>query len=135
MMQRTWQWTLMLLALGFFAFLGWIIYLANTAQPSVFFDLVRALPYGDKLGHFVLFGTATLLVSLALKAACWRLGRVKVYWGALVVFVFALCEEISQAFIASRTFDLVDLTADVLGIVAASYLVNLLVKQYKKSQS
>ncbi|WP_105213637.1 VanZ family protein [Pseudoalteromonas sp. T1lg22] len=134
-MKGTWQWTLMLLALGFFAFLGWIIYLANTGQPSIFFDLVRALPYGDKLGHFVLFGTATLLLSLALKAAYWRLGRVKLYWGALIVFLFALSEEISQAFVASRTFDLVDLTADVFGIAAASYLISLLVKQYQKSQS
>ncbi len=125
----------MLLALSFFTFLGWIIYLANTGQPSIFFDLVKALPHGDKIGHFVLFGTATLLLSLALKAAYWRLGTIKLYWGALIVFFFALSEEISQAFVASRTFDLVDLTADIVGIAVASFLISMLVKQYKKSQS
>ncbi len=123
-------------AVSFFSFLLWIIYLANTGRSSVFFDLVKALPYGDKIGHFVLFGTLTLLASLALKAKHFFIAnKVRLYWGAIAVFAFALGEEISQAFVATRTFDLIDLSADVLGICAASWLVSKLVLWHKKSQS
>ncbi|WP_462157806.1 VanZ family protein [Pseudoalteromonas sp. GB56] len=122
-------------AVSFFGFLLWIIYLANTSQSSVFFDLVKVLPYGDKIGHFVLFGTLTVLASIALKAKYLLIAKkIKLYWGALAVFAFALGEEISQAFVATRTFDLIDLSADILGICVASWLVSKLVFWHKKSQ-
>lgn len=108
---------LVLLAIGFFGFIGWVIYLANTGQKSVFFDLVAAIPYGDKLGHFFLFGLLTLFINLAFKFKASVIGGVKIYWAALIVFTFVLLEEFSQYFIATRSFDLVDLLADLSGIV------------------
>ncbi len=117
-------------AIAFAAFLGWSIYLANSGQNSLFFQRVAAIPYGDKLGHLVLFATFTLLATLALGARAMPLyGKVKVYWGALLVFAFALIEEISQTFIATRTFDLADLSADLLGIIAASIVLAWVLKR------
>lgn len=121
-------------AIAFAAFLGWIIYLANSGQNSLFFQWIAAIPYGDKLGHLVLFATFTLLATLALGARVVPLyGKVKVYWGALLVCAFALIEEISQAFIATRTFDLVDLGADLLGIIAASIVLAWILKRQAQS--
>ncbi|MFY8272773.1 VanZ family protein [Pseudoalteromonas sp. SSDWG2] len=134
-MKRNFVPLMSILAFAFACFLVWIIYLANTGQSSVFFEVVRRIPYGDKLGHFLLFGMMTVLASFALQARHTYLGTVKLYFGAIAVFSFALVEEVSQAFVATRTFDLVDLTADVLGIATASYFVSLLVNTYKKSQS
>ncbi|QFU05381.1 VanZ like family protein [Pseudoalteromonas sp. THAF3] len=117
-------------AIAFAAFLGWVIYLANSGQNSIFFQWVATIPYGDKLGHLVLFATFTLLATLALGARAIPLyGKVKVYWGALLVFAFALIEEISQAFIATRTFDLADLSANLLGIIAASLVLGWVLKR------
>ncbi|ABV34778.1 conserved hypothetical protein [Shewanella sediminis HAW-EB3] len=113
------------LALVFFAFILWVIYLANTGSTSVFFELVGVLPYGDKLGHFCLFGMLTFLFNLASRCKSFPIGRFRLYYGTAVVTIFVLAEEISQGFIPSRTFDLMDLTADALGILSFTYVTYL----------
>lgn len=105
------------IALGFFVFILWVIYLANTGGSSLFFNLVGAIPYGDKLGHFCLFGILTFLFNLASHCKSFSIGRFRVYYGTAVVTIFVLAEEVSQGFIPSRTFDVMDLTADALGIL------------------
>jgi len=42
--------------LTFLAFICWIIFMADSGQKSVFFELVKSIPYGDKLGHVILYG-------------------------------------------------------------------------------
>lgn len=102
----------------FALFLLWIIYLANTGQPSIFFDFVRRIPYGDKLGHVLLFGCLTLGAIITTGFRCFGLlaGRLKVYWGTAGVLVFVLVEELTQQFFPSRTMDINDLIADAIGI-------------------
>ena len=98
-------------------FIAWIVYLADTGQDSIFFEVVKVLPLGDKLGHFVLFGLLALGANLALKHMGIRWGRWLVPAGALVVFVLAAAEELSQMFVSGRTCDITDLLADMAGIV------------------
>lgn len=107
---------------GFFGFILWIIYLANTGGNSIFFDLIRHIPYGDKVGHMLLFGLLTYVANLALQSRHFSLGRIPLYYGAVLVSIFVLSEEISQGFIPSRTLDIVDLIADAVGITLFSYL-------------
>ncbi|GGP59312.1 hypothetical protein GCM10009347_27120 [Shewanella algicola] len=110
---------------GFFGFILWIIYLANTGGNSIFFDLIRHIPYGDKVGHMLLFGLLTYVANLALLSRHFLLGRIPLYYGAVLVSIFVLSEEISQGFIPSRTLDIVDLIADAVGIILFSYLSGL----------
>ncbi len=121
-----------LLFVGFFSFILWIIYLANTGQNSIFFQLVASMPYGDKLGHFCLFGLLTLVTNAALRFRSWQLKKLPIYLGTIVVFSFASLEELSQYFIANRTLDIDDFIADVLGIALFSLITYWLVK-YKNS--
>lgn len=107
------------IAFVFFAFILWVIYLANTGGSSIFFDFVRSIPYGDKLGHMGLFGFLTLVTIIGSKFRCFSCGRFKLYYGAVLVGLFVVGEELSQLFIPSRTFDFVDLAADSLGITLA----------------
>lgn len=107
-------------AVAFFGFLCWIIYLADSALPSVFFDLVRNIPGGDKLGHFGLFGTLAWLLNRSLGFRTIRLGRWRLPLGATLVLAFAAVEEFSQLAFPNRTFDLVDLTADACGVLVFS---------------
>lgn len=109
------------LAVGFFGFIIWIIYLANTGGRSVFFDLIKHMPYGDKVGHMLLFGTLTYMANLALQFRCFNIGKYGLYWGSIGVSLFVIAEEFSQGFIASRTFDVGDLAADAVGISLFSY--------------
>ncbi|MCT8985586.1 VanZ family protein [Shewanella phaeophyticola] len=109
----------------FFCFILWVIYLANTGAQSLLFDLVHHIPYGDKLGHMLLFGLLTFVANLALQSRHFLLGRIPLYYGAVLVSIFVLSEEICQGFIPSRTLDIIDLVADAVGIILFSYLSGL----------
>ena len=112
----------------FLGFIAWIIYLANTAQHSIFFEFVASIPYGDKLGHFCLFGLLTLGANFAFKLKSFTLLSLKIYLGSSVVFVFVLVEELSQYFIPSRTLDATDLLADIVGIITFSLVTKFISK-------
>ena len=124
---------LILFATVLFAlFIAWIVYLADTGQDSIFFELVKVLPLGDKLGHFFLFGLLALGANLALNHRGIRWGRWLVPTGALVVFFVAAAEELSQMFVSGRTCDITDLLADVAGIVVFSALGIALAARWRK---
>ncbi|MBT4194354.1 MAG: VanZ family protein [Gammaproteobacteria bacterium] len=116
-------------AICFFSFILWVIYLANSGSNSIFFDFVRSFPYGDKLGHLCLFGILTLFVIVATRFRSFSTGSLRIYFGAAIVVIFVLGEEMSQAFIPGRSFDLVDLSADIIGILTFTYVATLIDKR------
>ena len=118
-----------IIGFAFFFFILWIIYLANTGQHSIFFELVRLIPYGDKVGHLGLFGMLTLLANLATKFKVFKLGKIKIFWGSAIVFVFVTFEELSQHFLPTRTLDIFDYTADMLGILLFTWLSSIIAKR------
>ncbi|MEW6997415.1 VanZ family protein [Colwelliaceae bacterium BS250] len=115
-----------ILSVAFLGFIAWVIYLANTAQNSVFFEFVASIPYGDKLGHFCLFGLLSLGANFAFKLKSFKLVSVEVYAGSVFVFLFVLIEELSQYFIPSRTMDITDLLADIFGIIVFGLVTKLI---------
>ncbi len=115
-----------LITLSYGLFIGWVIYLANTGQSSLFFQLVWAIPYGDKLGHLFLFGFLTLGLNVALKYKMFNLKQRGIYCGSTIVGIVVLLEELSQHFLPSRTFDLIDLGADIAGILMFSVISYIL---------
>ncbi|PKI16019.1 VanZ family protein [Colwellia sp. 12G3] len=117
-----------LCAVVFFCFIVWVIYLANTGQSSVFFQFVARIPYGDKLGHFCLFGLLTLATNVAFKFKSFKLYSKELFLGTALVFIFVVIEECSQYFIPNRTFDLMDLSADFIGILFFNAVTSYLKK-------
>ncbi|MGB2740217.1 MAG: VanZ family protein [Cognaticolwellia sp.] len=113
---------ILILSATFLGFILWIIYLANTAQPSVFFNFVASIPYGDKVGHFCLFGFLSLGANFVFKLKKFSLGLFNVYWGSAAVLFFVVIEELSQYFIPNRTLDATDLIADFLGIIVFNFI-------------
>jgi len=113
-------------SLLFFIFILWIIYLADTGQNSRFFELIHGVPFGDKIGHFILYGVLTFGVVVATRFRVRKIASFTIFSGALYVTVFAVVEEVSQQFFAIRTLDGVDLFADGLGICLFSGLSYLL---------
>lgn len=76
---------------------------------------VNSYPYFDKVGHVVLIGTLAFLLDHALVGrTVWRLQL-----GGLLVAAAMTLEEISQAWMPTRTFDLVDLAANYTGVLLA----------------
>ena len=109
-------------AILFFLFICWIILAADQGQDFFVMKQVRRLPYGDKGGHFILYGILTLLVNLALNNRVVRIGKRSFLLGALLVGVFAVLEEFTQLALVSRNFELMDIACDLIGILVFSYL-------------
>lgn len=112
----------LLLFVAFAIFIGVVIWVANTGQGARYWGFLDAIPFGDKLGHLILMGTLCLLLNLALHCRTIRLAKLPVLFGTLLVSAFVLIEELSQIFLPNRTFDLLDLLADAIGIALASWL-------------
>lgn len=111
-------------ALLLLLFIVWNIVAANNGDNNIFFELVRSLPYGDKLGHLVLYGTLSQLTVIALNYRCLIVKGYPLPLGALLVLCLAVTEEMSQLFLANRTFDFADISADIAGIILFTMMFN-----------
>ena len=113
----------------FIAFVLWVIFMANTGQDIWLFELTRKVPFGDKLGHFLVFGSLTLMANLATRGKLMRFKLGSIYWGSLSVLIFVTLEELSQYFVATRTLDLLDYLANLLGILCFTGLSRELMRK------
>lgn len=111
---------------AFALFMVGLVALADSGHGSQFFRMANRVPAGDKIGHFLLFGTLSFLVNLVLRAVEIQFGRICVLKGSSAVLFVATLEELSQLFMRSRSFDFADLAADILGI----WLFGWLAKKY-----
>ncbi|MCG9722324.1 VanZ family protein [Shewanella sp. Isolate7] len=114
--------TFALLGVLFSGFLVWLIVSADAGRSNPLFELAHSIPYGDKLGHMILFGTLTLFANVGSHFRRVSLGKVRPYLGAVVVAIVVIIEECSQQYFPSRTFDGYDLLADGVGIMLFSLL-------------
>jgi polysaccharide biosynthesis protein VpsQ len=95
-----------------------IIILANTGGLPPFLRAAYDFPGGDKIGHFLLYGLLTLLLTLTFLRSLRNTDpqRVAVSVG-LILALFLLAEEVSQLYIPRRTFNILDLLAGWLGLI------------------
>ncbi|PSB53803.1 VanZ family protein [Chamaesiphon polymorphus] len=103
----------------FFLFVASIIVGSNVGRLTSITSLVDSLPFGDKWGHLVLIGLLTFLLNHALSGRKMKIGRLKILLGGTIVAVAITVEEISQIWMPLRSFDLIDLSANYLGITLA----------------
>lgn len=117
------------LAILFTLFILLVIILADAGLLAQYIGFVYKIPWGDKAGHFILYGILTLLIDLALfrtrPAQSRNLLAVKC---GLILALLIGVEEFSQQFFADRTFDLVDLLFSYLGVASFSVLAVVLIK-------
>ena len=104
------------IAVLFFLFICYIIVCADTGQCGHLTRQVRNLPFGDKTAHFLLYGTLTFLVNLAFNNTYWKFFGTAALKGSVLVLFFAIAEEFTQIFLASRSFEVADIICDLLGI-------------------
>ncbi len=96
--------------------LAFIIFLADRRGTRYMLSFVGNIPYGDKLGHFLLMGGFSFLLNMVLSARTFRLWKFRYLLGSVIVLAVVTLEELSQMFVAGRTFDWSDLVFDFLGI-------------------
>lgn len=122
------------LPISFFTFICWIIFQADTSQSNFLLDLASSVPYGDKIGHITLFGTLALLLNISLNFRKFHLLKIPFHLGSLIVFIFALAEEVSQGFFQSRNQDLFDVLADLIGIFLFTFIGKKLITKIRKAK-
>ena len=112
------KWITILFAL----FIILIIVLADKGQLGIL-KLVNQIPYGDKAGHFILYGILTFLIDMTLfQALPLRSPKlIAVISGSTLALLIGL-EEFSQKYFVSRTSSLIDLIASYLGLIFFSWL-------------
>jgi len=111
------------LAFLFTVFILLVIVMADMGVLAHYLGFLYLYPFGDKVGHFMLYGILALLVNLTVFRAVPSQSRgfLAVKVGLILSLLIGL-EEFSQQFFASRTFDLVDLIFSYLGVVSFSWL-------------
>jgi polysaccharide biosynthesis protein VpsQ len=111
------------LAVLFSLFILLIIVMADVGVLSRALWFLHAVPFGDKAGHFILYGILALLINLALFRA--RPGQKRIpilIKTGMILGLFIGLEEFSQQYFANRSFDLVDLAFSYLGLVCFSWV-------------
>lgn len=105
-----------ILLIAYVFILAVIVFLADRKGTRYMLNFVGNIPYGDKLGHFCLMGGFSFLLNLFLNAKTFRLLKINVLLGSLIVLIVVTIEEFSQIFVSGRSFDYSDLIFDYLGI-------------------
>ncbi len=109
-----------------------IIVLADT-QHLGFLGRLYDFPYGDKLGHIVVFGLLSLLVNMAALER--RPGNTAVVLRAsLGLAVVIGLEELSQRWLPARTSSAWDLLASYLGVAAFAWMALWISRRRKAPQ-
>ncbi|MFN0053245.1 MAG: VanZ family protein [Planctomycetales bacterium] len=106
---------------GYVLILALIVCAADSGWWREVFDTVRSIPAGDKACHFLLMGMLVYLANRALQGRRFAWKRGVLFVGTVVVSVAVLAEEVSQIWIPGRSFSLLDLAADVLGMLAGDW--------------
>lgn len=87
-------------------------------------------PGRDEVGHFLITGCLALLLNLNLKGRQLELLARQIYWGSLFIYSAAILEELTQLLFPSRGFDLLDLSAGLLGVFVLGSLSYPYVEKY-----
>lgn len=111
------------IAFLFTIFILLIIVLADAGVLAHYAGFLYYMPFGDKLGHFFLYGILSLLINLALFRSLPFQSRkpLATKSGVFLALLIGL-EEFSQQFFSNRSFDLVDLIFSYLGLVSFSWM-------------
>ncbi|WP_339791763.1 VanZ family protein [uncultured Imperialibacter sp.] len=109
-------------SLLFFAFICFIIVMADTNHKLGLMKIIEGVPFGDKVGHFMLFGFLAGLINVALKFRRLKIRTLDINMAGVIVLTFAVAEEFTQLAFATRTFELADMLSDVLGVWSFVFL-------------
>lgn len=112
-------------ALAFGLFIIAAVIIANRGEGSSWWPFLHHIPYGDKLGHIGLFGTLSFLCNLAFPAFRLRFLPHFITATTFVLLTLVSLEELTQAFIPSRSCDLIDWLADLIGLALGQFVATL----------
>jgi len=112
-----------------------IVIAANLGFGPSFFAFVYIVPWGDKVGHFILMGLLSFFVNMVLQASRVHVFSFDLLKGSLIVLLIVTIEEFSQTLLKFRGFSIVDLIFDYTGIIIFGYLAAILVNRQRQRKT
>jgi VanZ family protein len=110
-------------AVLFTIFIIVIIILADMGKLPRLLNMIYDFHYGDKLGHFVLFGLLNFFITRAALSAFSSRNPLRVVVTAyLILALFVAVEEYSQNYFPSRTAEWFDLIAGCAGMFVGGWI-------------
>lgn len=119
--------------------LPWMVWMALITVQSSFRGIPipdMGITFSDKILHFLVFGILGLLMTRGMRSTKIEYFKVRPVITAIILgCLFALSDEIHQAFVPARTAEVLDWVADFLGIVSFSYLYNTWLTRWRERVS
>ena len=100
----------------FFTFYLLIIYSHKESSTISF-------PFLDKVVHFILFFIQSILITNTLYEYSDRNNRIILIASIIFLLLFGLIIEIQQIYLPYRTFEIMDLIANFVGVLFGSFVV------------
>ena len=94
-----------------------IVAAANLGSLGRLTGFIHTIPGADKGCHFLLVGGLALALNHATRCQTVPIFQRRILVGTLVCLPLSIVEEFTQLLIPSRTFDLADLSMNVLGVL------------------
>ena len=100
----------------FFTFYLLIIYSHKESSTISF-------PFLDKVVHFILFFIQSILITNTIYEYSDRNNRIILIASIIFLLLFGLIIEIQQIYLPYRTFEIMDLIPNFLGVLSGSFVV------------
>jgi polysaccharide biosynthesis protein VpsQ len=107
---------------SFWFYLGILFAISMSAYLQIIPTEIAKFPYYDTILHFLLLGMAAYLSHLALNKQQLRIFKISLPLAPFIVFLFCILDEIIQKFTPHRSADIIDLAADLGGIILFTWL-------------
>lgn len=96
-----------------------VIFWLSSRQQA---DFPPLFPFADKLVHFVLYAGFAFFVSRAMSVQFARVDRFTIWASIVVTALYGATDEWHQSYVPTRSCEVGDWTADLIGAVVGSFL-------------
>ncbi|OUL35205.1 VanZ family protein [Nostoc sp. T09] len=107
---------------AFWLYFGILMSISLSAYLKIIPTELSEFPHYDTILHFLLLGIAAFLSHLAFNKRKIQILNISLPLAPMIVIFFCVVDEVIQFFVPYRSFDLVDLAADLCGIVLFTWL-------------
>jgi polysaccharide biosynthesis protein VpsQ len=108
--------------IAFWFYLGILFAISSSAYLRIIPTELARFPHYDTILHFLLLGIAAYLSHLALNKRQLHILSTAIPMAPFIVFFFCVLDEVIQKFVPYRSADIIDLIADVCGIIVFTHL-------------
>ncbi|MBD2240997.1 VanZ family protein [Aulosira sp. FACHB-113] len=110
---------------AFWVYFGILTSISLSAYLKIIPTELAQFPHYDTILHFLLLGIAAFISHLAWNKRKIQIFNISLPLAPIIVISICVIDEIIQFFVPYRSFDLVDLTAGLCGIVFFTWLAEI----------